>query len=666
VTAPGFRRLLVANRGEIARRVFRSASAAGLRTVAVYSETDSHAPFVREADTAVALRGRTATETYLCTEQLLAAARRSGADAVHPGYGFLSESGDFAEAVLDAGLAWIGPPPEVIRTMGDKLEAKRLMAAAGVPTLDVEPDDPTYPVIVKAAAGGGGKGMRIVERAEDLAEALAAARREAAAAFGDGEVFLEPYLAGARHVEIQVLADRHGNVVHCFERECSIQRRHQKIVEEAPSPALDATLRAAMGEAAVAAARAVGYESVGTVEFLLDSSGRYYFLEMNTRIQVEHPVTEAVTGLDLVREQLLIASGARLSVTQGELFVKGHAVEARLYAEDPSRDFLPQTGTLVAFEPSTDPPVRVDSGVETGSDVTTDFDPMLAKVIAHAPTREEAALRLALALERFRIAGVVTNRDYLVNVLRSAEFLAGDTTTDFVERVALDRRRIASPAEVAEAAIAAALHDAHLRHARNPVVPGIPLGWRNSVMPPERVGYEQADVGEVLVEYRALRDGTFEIRTNLTGDVARSGRVVASSEQGIDVEVDGRLLRARVTRAGRRVWCDAAGTSVELHELSRFPEGVEADEVAGGLAAPMPGKVTSVLASEGDVVTEGQLLVLVEAMKMEHRIVAPHAGLVAEIRARVDAQVESGDILVVIEPTPSEAADPAGTEAPRG
>jgi len=642
-------RLLVANRGEIARRVIRTASAMGISTVAVYADTDAGAPFVHEADAALALGGRTASETYLDIGRLIEAARAAGADAVHPGYGFGSENGDFAEAVLGAGLTWVGPPPAVIRAMGNKLEAKRIMAAAGVPTLDVDPDRPTFPVIVKAAAGGGGKGMRIVERAADLDEAMAAAARESTAAFGNGEVFLEPYLQGARHVEIQVLADAHGNVLHCFERECSVQRRHQKIIEESPSPAVDEALRAEMGAAAVAAARAVGYESAGTVEFLLDADGRYFFLEMNTRIQVEHPVTEAVTGIDLVREQLRVALGEALSVTQDELALNGHAIEARLYAEDPANDFVPQTGTLHAFEAPREPAVRVDSGVETGSAVTPDFDPMLAKVIAHAPSRTEAALRLALALERFTIAGLVTNRDHLVNVLRSAEFLSGDTTTEFVERVDVARRRVPSKAEVAYAAVACALQAAVLRSAAEAHVPGVAAAWRNSVMPPERVGFEQQDAGEVLVEYRPGRDGSFVVATNLWGEGERRAVVRAAGPARVDVELDGRRLYARVTRAGRRVWCDLTGASIELDELSRFPEEVEADDVAGGLAAPMPGKVTSVLAEVGAKVAEGELLLLVEAMKMEHRIVAPHAGVVAEVRARAGDQVESGDLLVVIE-----------------
>ncbi len=438
--------LLIANRGEIARRIIRTASAMGITTVAAYAEGDSGAPYVAEADRAVALPGRSAAQTYLNIDALLAAAAAAGADAVHPGYGFLSERAAFARAVTAAGLTWVGPPPEAIEVMGDKLAAKRLMADVGVPVLpswevtgDALPGlgGVALPLIVKAAAGGGGKGMRVVAEQGELAEAVAAARRESAAAFGDPTVFLERYVAQARHVEIQILADTRGGAVHCFERECSIQRRHQKIIEESPSPAVGAELRDRMGAAALAAAKAVGYSGAGTVEFILEPSGDFWFLEMNTRLQVEHPVTEAVTGIDLVREQLLVAQSLPLSVTQSGLALDGHAIEARLYAEDPAAGFLPATGTLLDWAPAAAPRCRWDSGVERGSVVGVEFDPMLAKVIAHAPTRDEAALRLALALERSRIRGVTTNRDFLVAALRHPEFLAGHTTTDFIERNAI-------------------------------------------------------------------------------------------------------------------------------------------------------------------------------------------------------------------------------------
>ncbi|MDP2627453.1 MAG: biotin carboxylase N-terminal domain-containing protein, partial [Candidatus Rokubacteria bacterium] len=457
---PRLSRLLIANRGEIARRIIRSARQMGLATVTVYADPDAHAPFVTEADEAIALGGTAAAETYLDADKLIAAAQRAGADCVHPGYGFLSENGAFAEAVITAGLVWVGPRPETIRAMGDKLAAKTLMAKAGVPTLPaVAVESPAqaaqaaaagleYPLLVKAAAGGGGRGMRVVRRAEDLIAAVESARREAQGAFGDERVFLEPFLEGIRHVEVQILGDSHGQVIHCFERECSIQRRHQKIVEEAPSPALTPALREQICEAAVAAGRAMGYESAGTVEFILDARGRFFFLEVNTRLQVEHPVTEAITGLDLVREQLRIAQGERLERKQEEIGVQGHAIEVRLYAEDPAHDFLPAAGRLLAWEEPAGLGARFDSGVVAGSEVSVHFDPMLAKVIVHAATRTEAALRLATVLERLRLHGVTTNRDFLVGVLRHEAFLAGHTTTDFIERHRPPLRREPGEAEL--------------------------------------------------------------------------------------------------------------------------------------------------------------------------------------------------------------------------
>src|SRR6266702_3359120 len=525
--------LLIANRGEIARRIIRTASAMGIATVAAYADGDAGAPFVKEADRAVALPGRTAAETYLNIDALLQAAASTGADAVHPGYGFLSERAAFARAVLAAGLTWVGPPPDVIEVMGDKLAAKRMMAEAGVPVLESwevggqsggapggSPGRPSWtaadlgelpmPLLVKAAAGGGGKGMRVVSRSGDLAEAVAAARREAGAAFGDPTVFCERYITGARHVEIQILADSHGNTVHCFERECSIQRRHQKIIEECPSPALEAGLRDRMGAVALAAAKAAGYAGAGTVEFVLGPSGEFWFIEINTRLQVEHPVTEAVTGLDLVREQLLVAQGLPLSVTQAGLAIDGHAIEARLYAEDPAAGFLPTTGTLLDWHPAAAPRCRWDSGVEQGSTVGTEFDPMLAKVIAHAPTRTEAALRLALALERSRIRGITTNRDFLVAALRHPEFLAGDTTTSFIELTGLAAARPRPGAGLRIAAMAAALTAQAGARASAPVLRSLPSGWRNSVMPPERAGYRH-EAGQLEVTYRRQRGGSFAV-----------------------------------------------------------------------------------------------------------------------------------------------------------
>jgi propionyl-CoA carboxylase alpha chain len=680
--------LLVANRGEIARRVIRTAAAMGIRTVAVYAGPDAGAPFVAEADRAVALPGRTAAQTYLNIGALLDAADAAGADAVHPGYGFLSERADFARAVAGAGLTWVGPPAEVIEAMADKLAAKRLLAEVGVPVLeswevtgDALPDltGVPLPLIVKAAAGGGGKGMRVIGAGpgaagpaasdsttsysttsdsagdwRELAEAVAAARREAAAAFGDGTVFLERYITGARHVEIQVLADSHGGTVHCFERECSIQRRHQKVIEECPSPAVDAGLRNRMGAAALAAAKAVGYLGAGTVEFVLEPSGDFWFLEVNTRLQVEHPVTEAVTGVDLVREQLLVAQGLPLSVTQDGLTMNGHAIEARLYAEDPAAGFLPASGTVLDWCPAAVPPCRWDAGVAAGSVVGVEFDPMLAKVIAHAPARAEAALALALTLQRSRIRGVTTNRDFLVAALRHPDFLAGRTTTSFIDDTGVARARQLSPGELQAAAAGAALAAQAARRAGAPVLATLPSGWRNTVMPPERAEFRHGP-DTVVVSYARRRDGRFDVTVtgaapDPDGDPG-SGEPVTVHQAGdgwIDFSGGGHRHRLHVLTAGDRVWVQGPDGDLELTAVPRFPEAGPGEQVAGGLVAPMPGTVLAVRAAAGDTVAAGQLLMIVEAMKMEHRITAPRAGTVTEIRARPGDQVSAGDLLAVI------------------
>jgi propionyl-CoA carboxylase alpha chain len=648
-----FRTLLVANRGEIARRVIRSARAMGIRCVAVYVDADADAPFVADADEALRL-----PDSYLDGKAILEAARASGAAAIHPGYGFLSENARFAGDVIAAGLAWVGPSPEAIDRMGDKLAAKALAREVGVPILPGA-EDPSgaaalgYPLLVKAAAGGGGKGMRVVAGPDALAEAVAAARREAASGFGDDRVFLERYVARSRHVEIQILGDAAGQLVHLGERECSIQRRHQKIVEESPSPRVDAALREAMGEAALRLARGLGYRSAGTVEFLLDdASGEFFFLEVNTRLQVEHPVTEAVTGIDLVREQLRVAAGEPLGLRQDQITWSGAAIEARLYAESPSADFLPATGTLAAFEPAGEPEVRWDSGVRAGSVIGTRFDPMLAKVIAHAPTRREAAGRLALALERTHLGGVATNRDFLVATLRTPEFLAGDTTTDFVERVAPVRTLAIPDDELARVAQTAALWLQGANRSEAPVLREAPSGWRNARLPDQRVVFRLGE-RELPVSYRSLRDGSFRL-----GD-GTLARIHARSADAIDLEIDGRRRRSRVTRTGDRFVVQSRGSDVELALEPRFPPpGAEA--AVGGLVAPMPGKVIELRVAVGDAVRAGETLLVLEAMKMEHPIRAGSDGVVTELRVAVADQVENGALLLVVEHAES-AAEKGGS-----
>ncbi|MCB1030818.1 MAG: ATP-grasp domain-containing protein [Acidimicrobiales bacterium] len=640
--------LLVANRGEIARRVFRTAHEMGMRTVAVFVDADSDAPFVRDADQAVRLTGG-----YLNGEEILEVARSVGADAIHPGYGFLSENAAFARAVSDAGLIWVGPTPEVIASMGDKLAAKRAARDAGVPTLPSSEDvgdagSVGFPLLVKAAAGGGGKGMRIVATAEDLEEGVAAARREALSGFGDDTVFLERYVARSRHVEVQVLGDSHGNVVHLGERECSIQRRHQKIIEESPSPVVEvAGTREAITSAAVSLCSSIGYTSTGTVEFLVDDdTHEFYFLEVNTRLQVEHPVTEMVTGVDLVREQLRVASGLEISPEAASVAgagLNGVAIEARLYAEDPANDFLPATGTIAAFEPASQPALRWDSGVETGSVVGVHFDPMLAKVIAHAPTREEAAAKLALGLERLHLGGVVTNRDLLASILRHSSFVAGDTTTDFIERT---KPRLAVTPDIEgleRLGPVAALWLQGLNRLNATVQTTVPSGWRNARLPAQQVTLRWGDV-EHSVTYRAQRDGSF-----LVGDSSRAV-LHTWTPNSIDVEIDGHRANALVTLEKDQLHLSVGSTTATLMIVPRFSPP-EVAGVSGGFVAPMPGTVLEVRVAAGEPVTAGQTLVVLEAMKMEHHMAAPSDGVVAEVRVAGGDQVENGALLLVFEPS---------------
>ncbi|HUI02536.1 MAG TPA: biotin carboxylase N-terminal domain-containing protein [Acidimicrobiales bacterium] len=655
-------KLLIANRGEIARRVIRAARGLGVSCVAVCSEPDAGAPHVAEADESVLLPGASPAATYLNVDALLEAARASGADAVHPGYGFLSEDAGFARACARAGLLFVGPPPEVIEAMGSKLAAKATVSAAGVPvlpTVEIDgavPDDRAmasvdalgWPVLVKASAGGGGRGMRVVEGPDALADALASARREAASAFGDGTVFLEPYVARPRHVEVQILGDAHGTVVHLFERECSIQRRHQKIVEESPSPAVGEALRAEMGAAAVAVARAIGYVNAGTVEFLLLPDGRFAFLEVNTRLQVEHPVTECVTGLDLVRLQLLVAEGAPLPPEVLDAAVTGHAIEVRLYAEDAVHGWQPSAGRLQRFFIPEDAGVRVDSGVEDGSEVSSHYDPMLAKVVAHARTREQAARALAGALERAQLHGVTTNRDLLVRILRHPEFLAGDIDTGFLVRH--DPVTLGAPLADAAArrlhAAAAALAEQARRRAEAPVLAAMPSGWRNNPSAPQACRFTGVD-GEVEVTYRFDRAGLCTLVT-VGGEELVGLEVTSCTPDVVVLSVAGVARRVHVARDGDRLFVDGAGGASVLRARERFPlPGAQLAE--GALVAPLPGTVVKVTVSVGDTVAAGDTLVAIEAMKMEHEVQAPAPGTVTEVHVGAGEQVEAGRLLVVID-----------------
>ncbi|HVW80300.1 MAG TPA: biotin carboxylase N-terminal domain-containing protein [Mycobacteriales bacterium] len=655
------RRILVANRGEIARRVFRTAREMGIATVAVYSDADAELPFVREADVAVRLPGNTPGETYLRGDLIVAAATASGADAVHPGYGFLSENAEFARQVAAAGLTWIGPPADAIEAMGSKLGAKQLMRDAGVPTL---PWSETvegaaaigFPLLVKASAGGGGRGMRIVREPSELAEAVEGASREAAGAFGDATVFCERYLEAPRHIEVQVFADSHGNVVSLFERECSIQRRHQKIVEEAPSPAVTPELRASLGEAAVAAARAVGYLGAGTVEFVMAPDSSYAFLEMNTRLQVEHPVTELVTGLDLVRLQILVAAGEPLPARALSPSIDGHAIEVRLYAEDPTNEFLPATGTLRSFELPAG--VRVDSGFESGSVVSPYYDAMLAKVIAHAPSRTEASARLGSALRRARIHGVTTNRDLLVRILAESEFLEGATDTAYLDRHApaeLGAPLVAGP-DLRRHAAVAALTLQLVNRGEAKVWSRLPSGWRNNPSSMQQVSLDDG-TGEVVVRYLIGRDGGIDLTV---GDEPVAVDMHGAEGSVVDATVDGLRFRSSVVVSPDRSLIDVDSPlgSSSYRIRPRFVD--PADQVAAGsLIAPMPGSVVRVLVEAGAAVTKGQPLVVLEAMKMEHTVASPAAGIASEVRVGAGQQVIAGAVLVVVDS--GEASEPEPT-----
>jgi propionyl-CoA carboxylase alpha chain len=655
----GITRVLVANRGEIARRVFATCRRLGLGTVAVYTDPDAEAPHVAEADARVRLPK---TNDYLNAQALIAAARAAGADAVHPGYGFLSENAEFAAAVQDAGLTWVGPPVDAVRAMGSKIESKKLMAAAGVPVLDeLDPDTVTeaqLPVLVKASAGGGGRGMRVVHELSALPAEVAAARREAQSAFGDPTVFCERYLPTGHHVEVQVLADTHGTVWAVGERECSIQRRHQKIIEEAPSPLVERTpgMRAKLFDAARLAAGAIRYTGAGTVEFLADDDGEFYFLEMNTRLQVEHPVTEETTGCDLVELQLAVAEGGRLDAEPP--VTHGHSIEARLYAEDPAHGWQPQAGMVHTFEvPSVRTEfdslgrrtgIRLDSGIVDGFTVSIHYDPMLAKVISYAPTRRQSALVLADALARARVHGVRTNRDLLVNVLRHPAFLDGATDTAFFDTHGLAglSASLADKGVVRLSAIAAALADAAHNRATAQVFGSIPSGWRNLPSGYQVKSYRDDDGDEHRIEYRFTRTGL-----TLPGDEAV--RLVSATVNEVVLTGDGVDQSFSVARYDQDIYIDSARGPVHLVALPRFPEPGSAVE-KGSLIAPMPGNVIRLGAAVGETVTAGQPLIWLEAMKMEHTITAPADGVLAELNVDTGQQVELGAVLARVEAAEAE------------
>ena len=614
--------VLIANRGEIARRIIRTCRRMGIRAIAVYSDADASAPFVRDADAAVAIGPAPARESYLDAAKVLAAAKASGAEAIHPGYGFLSENADFAEAVIAAGLIWIGPPPSAIRAMGLKDAAKKLMSEAGVPVtpgylgedqspqrLKAEAEKTGWPVLIKAVAGGGGKGMREVAKPEDFDAALASCRREAAASFGDDRVLIEKLIAHPRHIEVQVFADAHGAAVHLYERDCSLQRRHQKVIEEAPAPGMDAQTRAAVCAAAVKAALAVGYQGAGTVEFIADASeglkaDRIWFMEMNTRLQVEHPITEEITGLDLVEWQLRVASGERLPLAQGDIPLNGWAMEARLYAENPATGFLPSTGPLDRFVLPQG--VRIETGVEQGGAISPFYDPMIAKLVAHAPTREAAAAKLAQACRAVQVWPVRTNAGFLARCLSDPDFVAGRVDTGFIERH-LDS--LLPPAEPPEAVIHAAAA--------------------------ARLPAPSADPWSALAGFRA-------------NSQARVSAAVQAGDQVYRVELrPGETPALPVFQDGADIVVFDAGDVFAF--TAPRPQGLDEAEAGDGrVVSPMPGRIVAVHAAESDRVAKGQALVTLEAMKMEHSLTAPFDGKVERLTVKVGDQTAEGVILAVL------------------
>lgn len=653
--------ILIANRGEIACRIIRTCKKLGIRSVAVYSDADVNAPFVRMADVALHLGGNVLADSYLNVEKLLDAAKRSGADAIHPGYGFLSENADFARAVAAAGLTFIGPNPHAIDAMGSKSEAKRLMMKHDVPvipgyqgvdqstgTLISEAKKVGFPLLLKAAAGGGGKGMRIVNGEEELAAAIDGAKREGKASFGNDELIIERYFPSARHVEFQIFGDKHGNAIHLLERECSIQRRYQKIVEESPSPVLTEETRAKMGEAAVRAAQSLNYDNAGTVEFILTDTGEFFFLEVNTRLQVEHPVTEEVTGLDLVEMQIESAEGRPLTVNQEAVKGNGYAIEVRLYAEDADKDFVPATGTILEWSVPTVDGLRVETGVETGSEISIHFDPMIAKLITHGSDRADAQRKMIYTLRNLRCLGLTTNQDFLIRLLENAEFQAGKYDTHFLKHAKLELP-VPDAETVQLMAIAATAHQWHGREMQRTTLRHLPSGWRNSFYQGQMETYLIGE-DELTVSYRNERCTLhFQISPPFGGQGGHAVRVLSCTASTLRLDVDGVQQEFHLAQSGNDFFLrNAQLGSLKLILKDRFPIK-EPEKVAGGYASPMPGQVVKVLVKKGDTVTNGQGLIVLSSMKMENTICAEEDGTVEDVYVE-DAQfVEAGMLLLKLE-----------------
>ena len=633
--------ILIANRGEIACRIIRTANEMGIKTIAVYEEADSNATFVSMSDVAVKLKNG-----YLDADEIVDAAKKTGADAIHPGYGFLSENSIFARKVIRNNIIWIGPTPHVIKVMGDKIKAKELAIKANVPTLEKaesikDSKQLGFPLLIKAAAGGGGKGMRIVNNKNELKDAVAAAKREAKAGFDDERVFIEKYIKKSRHIEIQILGDQHGNVIHLGERECSIQRRHQKIIEESPSPKLDDELREQIGNAAVKLAKKIKYQSAGTVEFILDeNTNEFWFLEVNTRLQVEHPVTEEVTGVDLVRAQINIAKNEYLELKQKDVEFNGHAVEVRLYAENPNNDFLPETGKIVCYEPYKNKSIRWDSGVQKGYEVGTNFDPMLSKVISWAPNRTDACLQLATALEKSCIGGVKTNKDFLVECIRHPEFLAGNTTSDFIEIQSPNRKKVLNDHDKNNLMIAGALWISQTNIKNKNKLRFIKHSWTNGRLPHQNISFQfENEIHQIKYSY---------INKESISILEKNVEIISFDNEMLECVIDDIRSQYQIYRDEDRLFVFDSFNDIQLKVLPRFVDP-STSSIEGGLLAPMPGKISEVLIKKDQKVKAGQSLMIIEAMKMEQTIKSPNAGKISKIMVKKGQQVENGESLLVID-----------------
>ena len=641
-------RLLIANRGEIAVRIIKTAKAMGLHCVTMHSEADKNALFVKLSDESFFL-----PNGYLDIQTIINKSKELQVDAIHPGYGFLSENSDFCKKVKDSKIIWIGPDPETIDLMGDKINSKELCIKEGIPTLlkSTEPKDAKkigFPILVKASAGGGGKGMRIVETQSQLKDAIAAAKREASSSFGDDRVFLEKFISKSRHIEVQILADNFGNVIHLGERECSIQRRHQKIIEESPSSRLTEKIRSEITSTAANLAKKINYKSAGTVEFLFDEeTNEFWFLEVNTRLQVEHPITEAVTGIDLVKEQIKIAEGKKLSLKQDDIRHSGHAIEARIYAENPNNNFLPEIGKLEKIHYPLNEGIRWDNGVESGDVVTPNYDPMLAKVIAHAETREQASKLLAKELKSTHIAGLITNKEFLVNCLENKSFLGGKTTSDFIERESKKIFLDIDKGLVDKSMKAAVLWLQQMNKLDNERLNFLPRNWTNGIMPKENISFTYQEE-EYIFSYENISEDIVIHRKYFERISESKAKLLDHNQAGIRVELDEIILSAQITKQNDLITVNLGKGDVCFKINPRFADPNEVS-IEGGLVAPMPGKILKIMNKKGAKVKAGDTLIILEAMKMEHTIKASDQGIISDLFVKVGDQVENGSLLMKID-----------------